>query len=229
MDSLGLTSFDILFIVIVGLSMLFGLSKGFTAAVLSFLAWIAATLVTLYALPVLRPLAAQWIESATLANIIIVILAGLGSLFLFKLLANKIGDAIKNGTLGPLDRVLGALFGLLRGVLVITLLFMLAIWLIPRKSLPDWVVDAKTRPIVEYGATIITSITPADLVEQIRALDFNFDMDGLDREAINTVKDHLPVWSGSDRAVEPEGAKETSKGYRDRDREDLDRLIDETK
>lgn len=226
MENLGLTSFDILFIVIVGLSALFGLSRGFTAAILSFLAWIAATLVTLYALPALRPMAQKWVEPATLADIIIVIVVGFGSLFLFKLIANKTGDAIKGGVLGPLDRVLGALFGLLRGVLVITLLFMLAIWVIPRKSLPDWIVAARTRPIVEYGATLISSVTPADLVEQIKALDLRLDTDILDREAIDTVKDHLPDRSGSDR---PGKAEDADKGYRDRDRQDLDQLIDQTK
>ncbi|MDA5194336.1 CvpA family protein [Govanella unica] len=226
MQDFGLTSFDILFIVIVGLSMLFGLSRGFTAAVLSFAAWIAATVLTLYALPILRPMAGQWIETPTIADIIIIITIGFGSLFIFKLIANRIGDAIKSGMLGPLDRVLGALFGLLRGVLVVTLMFMMALWIIPRKSLPDWIILAKTRPIVEYGATIISSVTPAELVEKIRALDLKLDTDALDRDAINTVKDHLPERSETKNSTKTD---KTDKGYRDSDREDLDRLIDTTK
>lgn len=221
MQDLGLTSFDILFIVIVGLSALFGLSRGFTAAVLSFAAWGAATLTTLYAMPQLRPMAGRWIESPTLANIVILAVVGFGSLFLFKILAHRAGEAIKGGMLGPLDRAMGVLFGLLRGVLVVTLLFMLAIWVIPRKSLPDWIVAARTRPIVEYGATILSNVTPADFVARIKALDFSLDADALDREAIDAVKEHLP-----DRSDKTD---ETGKGYRDRDRQDLDQLIDKTK
>lgn len=231
MHELGLTSFDILFIVIVGLSMLFGLSRGFTAAVLSFASWIAATITTLYAMPLLRPHVGQWIEPPTLADIVLVIVVGFGSLFIFKLIANKIGDAIRNGALGPLDRVLGTLFGLLRGVLVITILFMLAIWVIPRKSLPDWILEARTRPIVEYGASLISSVTPAEIIDRIRALDLSLDTDALDRDAINTVKDHLPDLSGPDLSGKPqkENSGETGKGYQDSDRDTLERLIDETK
>lgn len=225
MQDLGLTSFDIMFLVVVGLSVLFGLSRGFTSAVLSFAAWVGATIITLYALPALRPVFGGWIESETLADIVIIVIAGIGSLFLLKLLANKFSDAIKGSLLGPLDRVAGALFGLLRGILVVTLMFMMALWVIPQKSMPDWILEARTRPIVEYGATMLSSVTPADLIDQIKALDLSLDTDILDRDAIDTVKEHLPERSAGHPAAE---SGDVGKGYRSTDRDDLDRLIDDT-
>ncbi len=218
MESLGITSFDLVVIVIAALSAIYGLVRGFTHEILSLLAWVAAAIVTLYALPLAQPFLYSWIEPESLADVVGVVVIGILSLIIFKLIAGLVGNAVKASPVGVLDRVLGALFGLLRGIFIICVAYLVISWLIPAKKLPEWILNAKSRPLVEYGASMIASITPAELIE-------DFDeatKRGLDKTMIDTVKERLP----GQRRSDPNDPERTEQGYPKNQREDLDSLIE---
>lgn len=214
MDSLGITSFDLLVLAVVVLSGLYGLSRGFTHEVLSLAAWVGAVFATLYALPLVRPILQDFLEPDSFADIIAVILLGVVSLILFKLLAGVIGRAVRQSGAGPLDRSLGALFGVLRGFFIICAIYALTLWLVPQKSLPDWVLEARSRPIVEYGASLLASVTPAEIID---ALNGNGERT-LDRTMMDGLKNPIPT--------SPPGDRRRDDGYQDQEREDLERLIE---
>ena len=51
----------------------------------------------------------------------------------------RISDMILDSRIGALDRTLGFLFGLGRGLLIVVVAFLFFTWLVPDKQRPDWV------------------------------------------------------------------------------------------
>lgn len=215
MDGLGITSFDILVLIVVGISGIYGFGRGFTHEVLSVGAWIGAVIATLYLLPVAQPMMRDFLNPPGFADTVTVILLGVVTLIIFKLLANIIGRAVRTSAIGPLDRSMGALFGVVRGLLIICVAYLVTTWVIPQKNLPDWVQQARSRPLVEYGASILANITPAEIIDSLNGE----HEPPLDRSMIDGLKDRLPA---------PTLGREQNdgQGYRPKEREDLERLIE---
>ncbi|HEY8352298.1 MAG TPA: CvpA family protein [Sphingomonadales bacterium] len=214
MDGLGITSFDILVLIVLGVSAIYGFGRGFTLEILSLGAWVGAIIATLYLLPVAQPLMRDFLDPPGFADTVTVILLGVVTLIIFKILANVISRAIKSSAIGPLDRSMGALFGVVRGLLIVCVAYLVTTWIIPQKNLPDWILQARSRPLVEYGASILADITPAEIIESL-----NGDDRPLDRTMIDGLKDRLPAPSLGRE-------KNEGQGYRAKEREDLERLIE---
>ncbi len=188
MESLGITAFDILVIVILALSALYGMGRGFVSEILSLVAWIGAAFVTIYGFPHIRPWARQYMEPEAFADTIAIVVLGVVSLIVLKFLAHFLGKLVKQSDLGFIDRSFGALFGLLRGLFVVCVVFLMINWLVPKQSFPDWIADARTLPLVEFGAELLSKVTPAEIVESLS----NLDNGGLDTMLKNAVKEHAP-------------------------------------
>lgn len=121
-----MTAFDYAVLLIVGISMLVSVLRGLVREALALAGWVAAFWVAShYAVPASVYLP-EAIPSETLR-----VLAGFVALFLATLLIATlftiaIAELIKTLGLSALDRSLGALFGLTRGVLIVMVLVMLA-------------------------------------------------------------------------------------------------------
>jgi membrane protein required for colicin V production len=163
---MAFTALDIVVILLVGGGMVFGWLRGFVAEVLSLFAWFLAIL----ALRVLHAPLSHALErpigtasgAAVLAFIIIFGLVFVGG----KLVSRRVGSRVRNSIIGPLDRVLGAAFGALKGLIGVTILFMVLnlaysfSFLGGASGRPDWMTKAAT-----YGLLKSTSGTMSDLVE----------------------------------------------------------------
>ncbi|AOS98599.1 MULTISPECIES: CvpA family protein [Microbulbifer] len=116
---------------IVAISTLIGLSRGFVREVLSMLTWVAAFIVATMFRDELAPLLSNLVDTPSLQ-----IIAAFAILFIFTLLAgaglNMTLSAFVEATgLSGTDRVLGMVFGLLRGGVVVMALLILAPALVP--------------------------------------------------------------------------------------------------
>lgn len=163
---MAFTALDIVVILLVGGGMVFGWLRGFVAEVLSLLAWFLAIL----ALRVLHPPLSHALErpigtasgAAVLAFIIIFGLVFVGG----KFVSRRLGGRVRNSIVGPLDRVLGAAFGALKGLIGATILFMVLNLVYSLSFIggaggrPEWMTNAAT-----YGLLKSTSGTMSDLVE----------------------------------------------------------------
>ncbi len=160
MDGIGLTPFDIIIIMILAVSALFAFGKGFVTEVLSLAAWAGAILVTLYGLAWAAGYGREYISPEPLADMITAAVLFFASLVLFKLLGSFIGDRVRMGPIGFLDRSLGALFGLIRGILIVSAGYLLLNVFLSEKRQPDWVQEAKLIRFVSYGAEMLSEIVP---------------------------------------------------------------------
>ena len=182
---MGFTALDIVVILLVGGGMVFGWLRGFVAEVLSLLAWFLAILALriLYT-PVSHALERPVGTSSGAAVLAFLLIFGL-VFFGGKLASRRIGRRVRDSFISPLDRVLGAAFGALKGLIFATILFMVLNIVYSFSFIggaggrPDWMTNAAS-----YGLLKSTSGTVSDLVEaQQNAMDA-----AEDRNALNTAE-----------------------------------------
>jgi membrane protein required for colicin V production len=69
---------------------------------------------------------------------------------------------ILDSRIGALDRTLGFLFGLARGLLIVVVAFLFFSWLVPDKQRPDWVTNAKSRVVLQGTGDWLMALLPDD-------------------------------------------------------------------
>lgn len=160
MEDFAINPFDAIVITILVLSGIISLTRGFTTEALSLASWAGAAIITLQAHPLIAPVAYTYISPKFMADIVIYSLLGMVSFMILRFLAGKIGDSIKQSHIGALDRALGILFGLVRGMLLISIAYLFVTLFVSGRHLPDWFTKAKSRPLVEYGASMVNALNP---------------------------------------------------------------------
>jgi len=110
---------DIAMLAVIALSALAGAVRGLTFEILSLLGWVAAWFAGLWLGPVLAPHLPIGTPGSPLNGIAAFACAFLIVLILSGLAARAVSALVGKTLLRPLDRLLGAAFGVLRGVLVL--------------------------------------------------------------------------------------------------------------
>jgi len=121
-----MTAFDYTVLAILGLSIIFSVMRGLVKEVLSILAWFVAFYVGRTYTEQMLPLMPADIPSESLRTLAAFLVLFLATLLLSTLLAIAISAIFKKIGLGWLNRLLGAVFGAFRGVLVVCILVLLA-------------------------------------------------------------------------------------------------------
>ena len=161
-----MTVFDYAVLVIVGLSILLSVIRGLVREVLALLAWVVAFLVANLFSGKLATLMPEEIPSEELRVVAGFVTVFFGVLLVMSLAAIAVSRLVKRAGLGVEDRVLGALFGLARGVLVVLLLVALAGFTsLPRA--PVWR-NAMFSPALEACAVYLKAWLPNDLSRRIK-------------------------------------------------------------
>lgn len=120
-----MTVFDYAVLGIVGVSILLSLLRGFVREFLGLASWVVATFAAkIYSVQVAMLLPAS-IPNQGLRMVAGFAIVFLGILLLASLLAIAISELFKQAGLGSIDRGLGALFGLARGLLIVGVLVLL--------------------------------------------------------------------------------------------------------
>ena len=156
------TLLDIILLAIMLISGLLAMIRGFMREVLSIASWAAAALVTLYFYKRAMPIAEQYFTNQYVAMGLVVGVLFFGTLIIVAIITIKISDAILDSRIGALDRTLGFLFGLARGLLIVVVAFVFFDWLAPLKQ-PSWVSDAKSRVVLKGTGQWLQSLLPEDL------------------------------------------------------------------
>jgi membrane protein required for colicin V production len=76
-------------------------------------------------------------------------------------IGHRLGALVRQSAIGPIDRSLGVLFGLLRGVLIVCGLFLFLRWFAGEGPLPEPLAAARSTPWLAKGADTIEILLPA--------------------------------------------------------------------
>jgi membrane protein required for colicin V production len=157
-----ITLLDLILLVVMLVSALLAMVRGFMREVLSIASWAAAALLTLYAYPKLKPVVLQYFSNDIVASAVTVGGVFLGTLLIVSIVTIKISDAILDSRVGALDRTLGFLFGLARGLVIVVVAYIFFDWLVPARSQPDWVKNAKSLVVLKKTGDTLISMLPED-------------------------------------------------------------------
>jgi membrane protein required for colicin V production len=155
-----LSAVDWILLAVLGLSLLLGLWRGIVQEVLSLVGWVAA----FYVSQMYAPMAAAWLpmegSSQMLryaAGFVVVFVAVLIATVLVSWVVKKLVSAVG---LGPLDRLLGSLFGLMRGV-VILLAVTVFVGMTPMRETEAWK-QAQGAQWLQQFLHVLKPVLPAD-------------------------------------------------------------------
>jgi membrane protein required for colicin V production len=121
-----MTAFDYAVLLIVGVSILISVMRGLVREALALVGWVVAFWVAAHYTVPLAPLLPHAIPNETLRMLAAFVGLFLGSLLVATLLTIALAELVKKLGMGAVDRGLGALFGLVRGLLIVLVLVLLA-------------------------------------------------------------------------------------------------------
>jgi len=175
-----ITILDGILILVMLVSALLAMIRGFTREVFSIASWVAAALVTYFYWEDLLPYVQEYISDETLS--LGATVAGLFfvTLIIVSLITMRISDVILDSRAGPLDRTLGFIFGAVRGlVLVVIAVLFLNFFIAPDRQ-PLWIAEAKSKPWLDSIGSDILNRLPEDPEAEIME---RFKGDDAERQA----------------------------------------------
>ena len=163
-----ITLLDILLLAVMLISGLLAMIRGFMREILSIGAWGVAAIAALTFYGKLAPIVKSYVNLGdTATNAAAAAIVFLVTLLIVAIITVRISDMILDSRVGALDRTLGFLFGLGRGLLVVVVAFLFFAWLVPDRSQPEWVRGAKSKVVLQSTGQWLMSLLPEDLDKTI--------------------------------------------------------------
>lgn len=150
----GFSYLDAALVAVVAISGLVAMYRGLTREVLSILSWIAAAGACVYFVFNYRKeaeqIAQQFGAPVLVAQVAVGGLIFLVVLIVVHLITSRISDTVLDSRVGAIDRILGLLFGVARGFVLVVIPFMFYESFVdkPEQQYP-WVREAVSRPYIE--------------------------------------------------------------------------------
>jgi membrane protein required for colicin V production len=157
-----ITLLDFILIGVMLVSALLAMIRGFMREILSIAAWVIAAVATLYAYSRLLPYAKSYFNNDIIAAGAVIGGTFLGTLLIVSIITVRFSDMVLDSRVGALDRTLGFLFGLGRGLVIVVVAFLFFAWLVPDRSQPEWVKNAKSRVVLQGTGQWLMSMLPDD-------------------------------------------------------------------
>jgi membrane protein required for colicin V production len=161
-----LTAFDVGVGVLVLISAILATARGLTREVLSLATWAGSAAIAIYMYLYHPDIAQQYIAEELVANIATVVVSFIVALIVLHLLTMRIADFVVDSRIGPIDRTLGFVFGVLRGVLIAIVITIFGTWLLPT-NLPSWAAQSQSLPHLKNMGNTLISMLPQDLEQQV--------------------------------------------------------------
>jgi membrane protein required for colicin V production len=219
MSTLGITYVDAIVAIVIMVSAIYATYRGFVSETLSIFAWAAAAFATLFFGPKLASMTRGLVSSPFLSQLI-----GYAVIFLIVLIplsfvSYRFSERVRNSPVGTLDRSLGAMFGIVRGLAIVGLAYIAFTTIVSVRDQPAWLTGAKSLPLIRGSAQVLLSVVP----DRYR----NTAREEPDRPAATPQNAAIP----KPRPKPPVASmprRHGQKAYGARERRELDRLIETT-
>ncbi len=158
-----MTWVDLVVLGVIAVSALLAFMRGFVREILGIGAWIGAGFVAALALPLARPRFEHWFGMSPWTDPIAVAVIFVVTLIVLTVVAHTIGRLVRGSPLGGLDRTFGLVFGLIRGVALVVVAYVIAGMVVPPENWPEPVRHALLQPLVCEAATTAVHQLPDNL------------------------------------------------------------------
>ncbi len=220
--SLAFSFVDLLVVLVILGSAAYATWRGFVSETLSIVAWAAAALASLYLGPWVARMALGLISTPWIATVV-----GYAAVFIvvfipLQFASHRFSEAVKRSPVGPPDRVLGATFGVVRGLAILGIAYLIFTAFVPIRDQPLWLKEARTLPLIQSSAQVLLVLVPDrhDLPLPSRVAD--------PPRSIDDLLAPPPHNSPAHPTPPPKQKKHPKKAYGAGDRRALDRLFEAT-
>lgn len=136
--------------------------RGFSREFLSLASWVIAAIAAIFLYKPTLPLVETYLTNKTIA-----LIASMGIVFIItfiivSIITMKIADLIIDSRIGALDRTLGFVFGVVRGLFIMVIATLLVNQLIRPEDQSPWLKDAKTKPMLDSLSVQVWDLLPKD-------------------------------------------------------------------
>jgi membrane protein required for colicin V production len=157
--------FDLLLLLILAASVMTSFRKGFSREVIGLASVVLALLCGIWFYGTAGALFAPYVSSPGVAHLAGFFLVFLGVMLVGALVSGVVGRFLQVTGLSFFDHILGAGFGLARGVLIAVALVTGVMAFSPGGQPPAAVVQSRIAPYAVDGARVVTSVAPHELRE----------------------------------------------------------------
>jgi membrane protein required for colicin V production len=156
-----LSLFDIIIGVILLLSALIGLARGAMREMTNVAAFVLAVFIAVFGLRFSGPFMVHSIHIAWAANIAAVVVVFLVAYIILRIIGGMLTGQVRGAPgVGPLDRILGLGFGLVRGLVLVGVIALLLGFVFPGDRMPQSISSAKLFPLAQASAMALKAVAP---------------------------------------------------------------------
>lgn len=232
---------DIVIVAVLVVSGILAYFRGLVRETLTMAGWIGAALATLYGFPYMRPIVGGFISSGLITDLVAAATIFIVTLVLLTILTHIICERVKGSALGHLDSALGFVFGVLRGAVLVSLLYIGATIFWDERDFPEPIAEARSLPLVRAGAEILANLAPEDSLPNRDRLDGSVEeavegVEGAAKEQLEEMIEEIEAEDRLRRLTQPRpdadppqdepAPEEKPDGYSDAERRDMQRLIE---
>jgi membrane protein required for colicin V production len=156
---------DLLIVAVILISVISAFIKGFLVELFSLVGVILGLLIAAADYGRLAPWVERWIRNPQVADLVTFLFIALCVMVITSLLARLLRGTVHRIGLGLVDRLLGAVFGFVKGCALVTLTMMAIAAFLPKA---DWLGSSKLAPLFLTAAHDGSHMTPVELGEKIR-------------------------------------------------------------
>jgi membrane protein required for colicin V production len=151
---------DVILVAIMLISGFLAMLRGITREMLSIMSWALAAIAALFIYPIYRDSIRKIIQPDILADGVLITTVFVIVLIVVSLITVRLSDRVLDSRVGALDRTLGFVFGLVRGLILVVIAYELLVAIMPKETLPGWVTEARSLPVIESTGRAIISLLP---------------------------------------------------------------------
>ena len=221
--SMSFSFVDVAVVLIIIVSTGYATYRGFVSETLSIFAWAAAAFAALWFGPWVVYLLRGVITPAWLGLLVGYAAVFLAVLIPLSFMSFRFSQGVKKSPVSALDGALGGAFGVVRGLAVIGIAYLIFSMIVPIPNQPGWITNARLLPLIRGSAQVVASLIPdqhmgerRDAVEQPREMPH-----------AQPVVHHKPTKVTPVHATKSV-KKHAKKAYGAKDRHALDKLIEAT-
>ena len=206
MGNFSITFIDVLVVAVIIVSAAYAAWRGLVLETFAIFQWVAAGYCALRFTPTFQPLMSGVIATPWLQYVTVFLCTFLLVFIPLSIMAHRFSESVRRSELGAVDRTLGFVFGIGRGLVIVGVAYIAFASLVPLRDHPQPLTGARLFPLILNTSDVLLSLVPNRTAQLERP----------------------PVRQAAQPAPPPPQAAPPAQTYGAQERSALDRLIETT-